>query len=140
MKRLSMVMMALGLAMAATACEKSKASDETSTTVTTKTKTESKTPGSSSTSETTTVTKTTEPGTGGDIGVAACDEYLRKMTDCQARAVEPAAAAMKDATAALKKTWKQAAATSGGELALAGTCKDSLLAARTAYASIGCTF
>jgi hypothetical protein len=139
MKRLMAVTLGLGLALA-TACEKDRA--ETSTTTKTETKTETKTASGDRTTETkTTETKTTEtknPVT--DIGVAECDDYVKKMTDCSTKVSPAAAGPMKESIETMKKAAKDAAATPESKTALARGCKQALDAAKSAYASMGCSF
>jgi hypothetical protein len=77
---------------------------------------------------------------GGDIGVAECDEYIKKMSDCSGKLQPEAAGPMKESMETMKKAWKDAAATPEGKTALASGCKQALDAAKSAYASMGCSF
>jgi hypothetical protein len=133
MKRVMGILMVLGLALA---CDQEKGAS--STTVTTNTKSESKTVTPGKTTEVTTVTKTTETSAAGDVGVAECDDYLKKMADCQTHVAAAAAGPMKDATEAMRSAWKKAAATAEGKAALATGCTQALDAAKAAYGQLGC--
>ena len=77
---------------------------------------------------------------GGDIGVAECDEYIKKMTECSTKMAPEAAGPMKESMETMKKAWKDASGTPEGKTALASGCKQALDAAKSAYASMGCTF
>jgi hypothetical protein len=77
---------------------------------------------------------------GGDIGVAECDDYIKKMSDCSSKMQPEAAGPMKESMETMKKAWKDAASTPEGKTALASGCKQALDAAKSAYASMGCSF
>ena len=149
MKRFLGIVMSAGLVFAVSGCDKKEG---------TETKTEVKTP----TTETkaTTETKpadtaakpadtaapadTAKPaeaaGGSGDIGVAECDEYIKKMTECSTKMAPEASGPMKESMETMKKAWKDASSTPEGKTALASGCKQALDAAKSAYASMGCTF
>jgi hypothetical protein len=154
MKKLMGAFLSVGLAFGIAACNK----DEKTTTKT-ETKTEAKPTGTEVKTDTKTETKpgdkpagsATAPGTapagdkaapaaGGDIGVAECDDYIKKMNDCAGKMQPEAAGPMKESMATMQKAWKDAAATPEGKTALASGCKQALDAAKSAYASMGCSF
>jgi hypothetical protein len=144
MKKLMGVMMAFGLALGAAACNKDKT--ETPTT-TTPAKTEAKPEAKPAGGDMKAPDKKPEdkpaaaaPAAGGDIGVAECDDYIKKMTDCAGKMQPEAAGPMKESMETMKKAWKDAASTPEGKTALASGCKQALDAAKSAYASMGCTF
>ena len=136
MKRLLGVMLGLSLAMAGTACDKDRSG--TSTTITTATKTETKVAGGTRTTEVKTETKTTDTSAGSDLGIAECDEYVKKLADCSTRSA--AAAAMMQTMASVRQSWKEGAGTAEGRAAVARSCTEASEAAKTAYASVGCSF
>ena len=76
----------------------------------------------------------------GDVGVAECDEYIKKMTDCAGKMAPEASGPMKESMETMKKAWKDASSTPEGKTALASGCKQALDAAKSAYASMGCAF
>jgi hypothetical protein len=76
----------------------------------------------------------------GGIGVAECDEYIKKMSECSTKMAPEAAGPMKESMATMEKAWKDAASTPEGKTALASGCKQALDAAKSAYASMGCSF
>lgn len=79
--------------------------------------------------------KPAEPAAGsGDIGVAECDDYIKKMTECIGK-MDPTVKATYESTfASTKDAWKQAAATPEGKAGLQAGCK----AALDAMASMPC--
>ena len=84
--------------------------------------------------------KPAAPAAGGDIGVAECDDYLKKMRDCAGKMQPEAAGPMKESVDTMAKAWKDASSTPEGKTALAAGCKQALDAAKSAYGSMGCTF
>jgi len=156
MKKLMGVFLSVGLAFGIAACKQ----DETKSTTKTETKSEAKPTGSEVKTDTKTETKPGDkpaapasgtapasgdkaaaaPAAGGDIGVAECDDYIKKMNDCAGKMQPEAAGPMKESMATMKKAWKDAASTPEGKTALASGCKQALDAAKSAYASMGCTF
>src|SRR5215470_2964991 len=59
------------------------------------------------------------PAAGGDIGVAECDDYIKKMNDCAGKMQPEAAGPVKESMETMRKAWKDAAATPEGKTALA---------------------
>jgi hypothetical protein len=143
------IMLALGLAMGC-ASDKSSTTTESETktsgggkTSEIKTKTETKAGGGKTTETTTIETKTTETKTSDtktDVGIAECDDYLVKMTECMRKMPAAAAASTTASIATQKKGWKDAASTPEGKVAAATACKNALAAARSQFGSLGCTF
>lgn len=60
------------------------------------------------------------------IGVAECDQYIAKMTQCLDKMPEESRAASKTALEQATTAWKQAAATEEGKAGLVNACKASL--------------
>ncbi len=60
---------------------------------------------------------------GGDIGVAECDDYLKKMEACMGKMPAASKAAMEQGFKASRDAWKQAAATPQGKESLKTSCK-----------------
>jgi hypothetical protein len=139
MKKLMGVMMAFGLILGAAACNKDEAAKPAdkgaTTTTTTTTKTEAAKPAEKPADK-----PATAAPAGGDIGVAECDDYIKKMSDCAGKMQPEAAGPMKESMETMKKAWKDAASTPEGKTALASGCKQALDAAKSAYASMGCSF
>jgi hypothetical protein len=142
MKKLLGVMMALGLAIGVSACDKKD-------TATTTTKTETKATDTAAAKPADPAAKPADkpadkpaaaPAAGGDIGVAECDDYIKKMNDCSGKMQPEAAGPMKESMETMKKAWRDAASTPEGKTALASGCKQALDAAKSAYQSMGCTF
>ena len=63
------------------------------------------------------------PAAGGDIGVAECDDYIKKMTACVDKMPAASKAAMEQGFKASKDAWKQAASTPQGKEGLKTACK-----------------
>ena len=60
---------------------------------------------------------------GGDIGVAECDDYIKKMAACMDKMPAASKTAMEQGFKASKDAWKQAAATPQGKDSLKTACK-----------------
>jgi hypothetical protein len=150
MKRMMGILMACGLALSVTACDKKEGTTtETKTTTpttATETKTETETAPAADTAAKPAEGTEAAPAAGdtvaaaGDIGVAECDEYIQKMSECSTKMAPEAAGPMKESMETMKKAWKDAASTPEGKTALASGCKQALDAAKSAYASMGCQF
>ncbi len=154
MKRFLGIVMSAGLILAVGACEKKQ---DTSTSTTAKPADTTAKPSDTTAKPADTTAKPTEaakpadttakpaegtaaPAAGGEIGVAECDEYIKKMNDCSTKMAPEAAGPMKESMETMKKAWKDASSTPEGKTALASGCKQALDAAKSAYASMGCTF
>ena len=75
------------------------------------------------------------------IGVAECDDYLKKVDDCVTSKVPAAARAQYTASIEqTRKSWRDLAANPQTKAGLAAACKQAVEAARTAYKSYGCEF
>lgn len=60
------------------------------------------------------------------VGVAECDEYLKKMEACIATMPPETKAAQEQAFKQSRETWKKTAETESGKQGLQATCKASL--------------
>jgi hypothetical protein len=147
MKKIMGVMMAFGLALGAVACNKDKeatpaapaAADKKPTDTAAKPADTAAKPADTAAKPADTAAKPAAGGSG-DIGVAECDDYIKKMSDCSGKMQPEAAGPMKESMETMKKAWRDAASTPEGKTALASGCKQALDAAKSAYASMGCTF
>lgn len=63
---------------------------------------------------------------GGDVGVAECDDYIKKMEGCMGKMPAEAKTAMEQGFKQSKDAWKQAAATPQGKEGLKTACKAAL--------------
>ncbi|HWS88646.1 MAG TPA: hypothetical protein VN282_16850 [Pyrinomonadaceae bacterium] len=83
----------------------------------------------------------TSGSTGGDIGVAACDDFLKKYEACVSGKVPAAAqATFKTSLDTWRSSWKQLAGTPQGKAGLETACKSALEQAKTSLSSYGCTW
>lgn len=64
--------------------------------------------------------------TGDSVGVAECDDYLKKMESCLGKMPPEGKAAQEQAFKQSREAWKAAAATPQGKEGLKTTCKASL--------------
>jgi hypothetical protein len=76
----------------------------------------------------------------GEVGVAACDAYLARMTACLSRLPPEAAAPARDSMQTQARAWRDATTTPPGRAAIGDVCARALDAARAAYAPMGCAF
>jgi hypothetical protein len=60
---------------------------------------------------------------GGEIGVAECDDYIKKMEACLGKVPAAAKSAMEQSLKASQDAWKTAASTPAGKDALKTSCK-----------------
>jgi len=78
------------------------------------------------------------PPADGKIGVAECDEYIEKYTQCiMERMPDKAKGYMKDAIEQAGKAWREAASGPSKD-GVAAVCKVALEAAKQATTSLGC--
>ncbi len=146
MKRMLGIVMSVGLVFGVAACDKKEGDSATTTTTkTTETKPADTTAAKPADTAPATDTAAKPADTaaapeGGDVGVAECDEYIKKMTECAGKMAPEASGPMKESMETMKKAWKDASSTPEGKTALASGCKQALDAAKSAYASMGCTF
>jgi len=83
----------------------------------------------------------TNSSSGGDIGVAACDDFLKKYEACVSGKVPAAAqATFKTSLDTWRSSWKKLAETPQGKAGLETACKSALDQAKTSLASYGCTW
>lgn len=77
----------------------------------------------------------------GDIGVAECDDFLKKYEACVSGKVPAAAqATFKTSMEQWRTSWKQLAANPQTKSTLAAACKSSMDSAKTSLASYNCTW
>ena len=77
----------------------------------------------------------------GDIGVAACDEFLKKYEACVSGKVPAAAqATFKTSLDTWRSSWKKLAETPQGKAGLETACKSALEQAKTSLSSYGCAW
>jgi len=86
-------------------------------------------------------TAATTTASGGDIGVAACDDFLKKYEACVSGKVPAAAqATFKTSLETWRNSWKQLAQNPQGKAGLAQACKAAADQAKTSLGSYGCTW
>jgi hypothetical protein len=84
---------------------------------------------------------TTTTSSGGDIGVAECDDFLKKYEACVSGKVPAAAqATFKTSLEQWRNSWKQLASTPQGKAGLAQACKAAADQAKSSLGSYGCTW
>ena len=89
----------------------------------------------------TTSTPASTTSAAGDIGVAECDEFLKKYEACVSGKVPAAAqATFKTSLDTWRSSWKKLAETPQGKAGLATACKSALDQAKTSLGSYGCTW
>ena len=89
----------------------------------------------------TTATPASTSSSGGDIGVAACDEFLKKYEACVSGKVPAAAqATFKTSLDTWRSSWKKLAETPQGKAGLEAACKSALDNAKTSLASYNCSW
>ena len=77
----------------------------------------------------------------GDIGVAECDDFLKKYEACVSGKVPAAAqATFKSSMEQWRTSWKQLAANPQTRATLAAACKSSMDQAKTSLASYNCSW
>ena len=77
----------------------------------------------------------------GDIGVAECDEFLKKYEACVSGKVPAAAqATFKTSLDTWRSSWKKLAETPQGKAGLETACKSALDQAKTSLASYNCSW
>lgn len=101
----------------------------------------------SATTATTPATTATSPASsttapaGAAIGVAECDDYLKKVDDCVTSKVpESARAQYTSSIEQTRKSWRDLAANPQTRASLASACKQAVESARVAYKTYGCEF
>ena len=83
----------------------------------------------------------TSTASGDKIGVAECDEFIAKYEACvNSKVPESARSMVKSNLDAMRKAWKDAAATPQGKAGLATGCKAALDQAKTTMGSYGCSW
>ena len=90
---------------------------------------------------TTTATPASTTAAAGDIGVAECDEFLKKYEACVTGKVPASAqATFKTSMEQWRTSWKQLAANPQTKPTLAAACKSSMDSAKTSLASYNCSW
>ena len=77
------------------------------------------------------------------VGVAECDEYIKKYEACLTKIAEKAPQAqpgMKTAFEQQRNAFKQAASTEQGKASLATTCKQAIESAKQSTSAYACTW
>ena len=85
----------------------------------------------------------TETTSGDSVGVAECDEYIKKYEACLTKIAEKAPQAqtgMKTAFEQQRNAFKQAASTEQGKATLATTCKQAIETAKQSTSAYACTW
>ncbi|HEX8117853.1 MAG TPA: hypothetical protein VF521_11325 [Pyrinomonadaceae bacterium] len=86
-------------------------------------------------------TNATTTTAGGDVGVAECDDFLKKYEACVSGKVPAAAqATFKTSLEQWRNSWKQLASTPQGKAGLAQACKAAADQAKSSLGSYGCTW
>jgi hypothetical protein len=112
------------------------AADTTKTNTTTNTTTNKTT---TADNKSTTTTNTTTTTTEDSVGVAECDEYIKKYEACvNSKVPEASRAALKTAFEQQRKGFKDAAANPSSKASLASSCKTMLETAKSSMSAYGC--
>ena len=82
----------------------------------------------------------TSTTSGDKVGVPECDEYIAKVEACLAKVPAAGQPAVKSSLDAMRKSWRDAAATPQGKAGLAAGCKQALETAKTTYSAYGCSW
>jgi len=82
----------------------------------------------------------TSTTSGDKVGVPECDEYIAKVEACLAKVPAAGQPAVKTSLDAMRKSWRDAAATPQGKAGLAAGCKQALETAKTTYSAYGCSW
>ena len=94
------------------------------------------------TNTTTTTTETkTEPDSADSVGVAECDEYIKKYEACLTKIAKDAPQAqpgLKTAFEQQRNAFKQSAANPQAKATLASTCKQAIESAKTSMSAYKC--
>src|SRR5215203_4273955 len=89
----------------------------------------------------TTATPASTASAAGDVGVAECDDFLKKYEACVSGKVPAAAqATFKTSLDTWRSSWKKLAETPQGKAGLATACKSALDQAKTSLGSYGCSW
>jgi len=85
----------------------------------------------------------TETTSGDSVGVAECDEYIKKYEACLTKIAEKAPQAqgpLKTSFEQQRNAFKQAASTEQGKSSLATTCKQAIETAKQSTSAYACTW
>ena len=128
--RTTTLMVCLVLGLVAMACSTTETTTNTNTNTTSSTTDK---PAMTSTPATTTASTT-----GSDVGVAECDEYIKKYEACTPRVPEIAREQYKSALAQTRASWKQLAENPQTRSTLAAACKQAAEQQAAAWKMYGC--
>jgi len=84
-----------------------------------------------------------ETTSGDSVGVAECDEYIKKYEACLTKIADKAPQAqgpLKTAFEQQRNAFKQAASTEQGKTSLASTCKQAIESAKQSTSAYACTW
>lgn len=95
---------------------------------------------SANTGNANTASSNTSTAGGDKVGVPECDEYIAKVEACLAKVPAAGQPAVKSSLDAMRKSWKDAAATPQGKAGLAVGCKQALETAKSTMGAYGCSW
>ena len=75
-----------------------------------------------------------------EIGIAECDEYVRKYDACLEKVPDQAQPALRNSLEAQRKQWRAAAKDSFARDGAADQCRSAIAAAKQSMAAYGCEF
>jgi hypothetical protein len=111
-------------------CSKTETANNSNTATMTADKPAGTAPASSSSSSTASST--------GDVGVAECDEYIKKYEACAGKVPEAGRAAYNNALAQTRASWKKLAENPQTRASLAAACKQATETQAAAWKMYGC--
>jgi hypothetical protein len=78
---------------------------------------------------------------GDEVGVAECDDFLKKYEACVTQHVPAASkATFQEGIVQWRRTWKSIAAQPSARASLVGVCQQALATTKTAMSTHGCTW
>jgi len=123
------------------ACGGAENTNTATTNATTNANTNANTKTAATPASTTATPASTTSSSAGDIGVAACDDFLKKYEACISGKVPAAAqATFKTSLDTWRSSWKKLAETPQGKAGLETACKSALDQAKTSLASYNCSW
>ena len=123
------------------ACGGAENTNTATTNATTNANTNANTKTAATPASTTATPASTTSSSGGDVGVAACDDFLKKYEACVSGKVPAAAqATFKTSLDTWRSSWKKLAETPQGKAGLETACKSALDQAKTSLASYNCSW
>lgn len=140
-KLISLFALCVALCLGMLACGGAAENTNTATTNATTNSTTKTTASPAASPATTTASPASTTSAAGDIGVAECDDFLKKYEACVSGKVPAAAqATFKSSMEQWRTSWKQLAANPQTKATLAAACKSSMDTAKTSLASYNCTW